>query len=135
MTRALTNGAVVNRNRSEDLSAPTVKVGIYNSSYHIRSDGDAEYLKALAEFVDRKMREIARATATVDSVKVAVLAALNIADELHRLKYQSEQADAHLATRSTQYAQLLDNLLRPFAAPELTETMSARTGEYEATGA
>jgi cell division protein ZapA len=58
------------------------------------------------------MREISSGTLTVDSLKVAILAALHIADELHRLKQTHEQADAQLATRSTECAEMLDRLLK-----------------------
>jgi len=93
-------------------SAPTVRVEIYNQTYNIRSDGDSEYLTQLAEFVDSRMREISSGTLTVDSLKVAILAALHIADELHRIKQTHEQADAQLATRSTECAEMLDRLLK-----------------------
>ena len=79
-------------------AAPTIRVEIYNQTYNIRSDGDSEYLTKLADFVDGRMREISSGTLTVDSLKVAILAALHIADELHRLKQTHEQADAQLAT-------------------------------------
>jgi cell division protein ZapA (FtsZ GTPase activity inhibitor) len=49
---------------------------------------------------------------TVDSLKVAILAALHIADELHRLKQTHEQADAQLAVRSAECAEMLDRLLK-----------------------
>ena len=75
-------------------AAPTIRVEIYNQTYNIRSDGDSEYLTKLADFVDSRMREISSGTLTVDSLKVALLAALHIADELHRLKQTHEQADA-----------------------------------------
>ena len=55
---------------------PTIRVEIYNQTYNIRSDGDSEYVIGLAEFVDRRMREISSGTLTVDSLKVAILAAL-----------------------------------------------------------
>ena len=60
---------------------PTIRVEIYNQTYNIRSDGDNDYVVGLAEFVDRRMREISSGTLTVDSLKVAILAALHIADE------------------------------------------------------
>jgi cell division protein ZapA len=93
-------------------AAPTIRVEIYNQTYNIRSDGDSEYLTKLADFVDSRMREISSGTLTVDSLKVAILAALHIADELHRLKQTHEQADAQLATRSTECAEMLDRLLK-----------------------
>jgi cell division protein ZapA len=91
---------------------PTIRVEIYNQTYNIRSDGDSEYLMRLADFVDSRMREISSGTLTVDSLKVAILAALHIADELHRLKQTHEQADAQLATRSAECAEMLDKLLK-----------------------
>jgi cell division protein ZapA len=93
-------------------AAPTIRVEIYNQTYSIRSDGDSEYLMQLADFVDGRMREISSGTLTVDSLKVAILAALHIADELHRLKQTHEQADAQLATRSAECAEMLDRLLK-----------------------
>ncbi|MFH4385205.1 cell division protein ZapA, partial [Acinetobacter baumannii] len=59
----------------------TIRVEIYNQTYSIRSDGDNNYILKLAEYVDSKMREISSGTFTVDSLKVAILAALHIADE------------------------------------------------------
>src|SRR6266511_5324717 len=93
-------------------SSPTIRVEIYNQTYNIRSDGVTEYIIQLAEFVDSRMREISSGTLTVDSLKVAILAALHIADELHRLKQTHEQADAQLATRSAECAEMLDRLLK-----------------------
>jgi cell division protein ZapA len=93
-------------------SSPTIRVEIYNQTYNIRSDGDTEYIIQLAEFVDSRMREISSGTLTVDSLKVAILAALHIADELHRLKNMHEQADSQLAARSTECAEMLDRLLK-----------------------
>jgi len=91
---------------------PTIRVEIYNQTYNIRSDGDSEYVTGLAEFVDQRMREISSGTLTVDSLKVAILAALHIADELHRLKRLHEQADQQLAARSSECAEMLDRLLK-----------------------
>lgn len=62
-----------------------VRVEIYDQTYHLRGS-DAEYIAELAEYVDTKMRLIAEQAATVDSLRVAVLAALNIADELFTLR-------------------------------------------------
>jgi cell division protein ZapA len=61
-----------------------VQVEIYGQSYNLRGEGDPEDIRDLAAYVDRKMREVSDATATVDSLKVAILAALNIADESRR---------------------------------------------------
>ena len=63
---------------STSASAPAVRVEIYDQAYNLRGT-DAEYIIKLAEFVDSKMRSVAEQTSTVDSLRLAVLAALNIA--------------------------------------------------------
>jgi cell division protein ZapA len=106
-------GRMINKGSMEGSSnSPTIRVEIYNQTYNIRSDGDTEYIIQLAEFVDSRMREISSGTLTVDSLKVAILAALHIADELHRLKNMHEQADSQLAARSAECAEMLDRLLK-----------------------
>ncbi len=92
--------------------AQSIRVEIYNQTYNIRSDGDNDYILRLAEYVDGKMREISSGTLTVDSLKVAILAALHIADEYHQLKNQQEQSDAQLASRSAECAEMLDRVLK-----------------------
>src|SRR6266513_5461286 len=93
-------------------SSPTVRVEIYNQTYNIRSDGDTEYISRLAEYVDGKMREISSGTLTVDSLKVAILAALHIADEFYQLKNAQGQTDDQLAARSSECAAMLDRVLK-----------------------
>jgi cell division protein ZapA len=92
--------------------AQSIRVEIYNQTYNIRSDGDNDYIMRLAEYVDGKMREISSGTLTVDSLKVAILAALHIADEYHQLKNQQEQSDQQLASRSAECAEMLDRVLK-----------------------
>ena len=97
----------------ESTPAQTVKVEIYNQTYTIRSnDGDTEYIQRLAHFVDGRMREIAGHSLTVDSLKVAILAALHIADELHKLRDSRDQLDQQFAARSAECADMLDQLLK-----------------------
>jgi len=105
------NGDAVGFDRDLEAS-PTIKVEIYDQAYTVRSDGDPEYLKQLAEYVDQRMREISSGTLTVDSRKVAILAALYIADELHQLRRSHEAADEQLATRSAECSEMLDRLLK-----------------------
>lgn len=100
------------RNNLDSNGTPTIRVEIYNQTYNIRSDGDGQYLAELAEYVDSRMREISSGTLTVDSLKVAILAALHIADELHRLRRQLAEHDADLATRSASFVEKLDRVLK-----------------------
>ena len=62
-----------------------VRVEIFDQAYNLRGS-DADYIIKLAEYVDSKMRAVAEQTHTVDTARLAVLAALNIADEYHLLK-------------------------------------------------
>lgn len=65
-------------------------VEIYGSIYHVRGQKDPEYLQELAGFVDRKIHEVAQHVSTVDTGKLAILAALNLADELFQCRKQQE---------------------------------------------
>ena len=103
---------MIGSKEKSDSTAQSIRVEIYNQTYNIRSDGDNEYIMRLAEYVDSKMREISSGTLTVDSLKVAILAALHIADEFHQLKNQQEQTDAQLASRSAECAEMLDRVLK-----------------------
>src|SRR5256885_7990470 len=96
----------------DQMSKQTIRVEIYNQTYSIRSDGDNEYILDLAQYVDGKMREISSGTLTVDSLKVAILAALHIADEFYQLKNAHAQSDAQLAARSSECAAMLDRILK-----------------------
>ena len=64
----------------------SVQVEIFGQTYSVRAGTEAGYVERLAAHVDSQMREIARAAGVVDSLRVAVLAALNIADESVRLR-------------------------------------------------
>lgn len=95
-----------------DAPEKSIRVEIYNQTYSIRSDGDNQYILDLADYVDRKMREISSGTMTVDSLKVAILAALHIADEFYQLKGVQAQNDAQLASRSSECSEMLDRILK-----------------------
>ncbi|HEU4387442.1 MAG TPA: cell division protein ZapA [Blastocatellia bacterium] len=90
----------------------TVKVVIYNQTYNLRSDHESGYIQDLAAHVDAKMNEIARQTMTVDSLRVAILAALQITDELYQSRAEMKDTERELTERSTRYAELLDQFLR-----------------------
>ncbi len=60
----------------------SVKVEIYGSEYRIKGDADPDYIREIAHYVDSKMREVNDDAALGSSLKVAILAALNVAGEL-----------------------------------------------------
>jgi cell division protein ZapA len=92
-----------------------MKIDIYDQTYHIAGDLQPEYVEELAAHVDGKMREIARSTGTVDSVRVAVLAALAIADELHTLKQGRDENREELRERAERCLKLVERALQQSA--------------------
>jgi len=91
------------------------KVEIYDQVYNVAGDLDRAYVEELAQYVDGRMREVARATSTVDSVRVAVLAALSIADELHSLRQSRTQSKEALRQRTERCLKLIERALEQSA--------------------
>ena len=91
----------------------SVRVEIYDQPYHIKGELDEKYVARLAQFVDNKMRDIAEATRTVDTQRVAVLAALNIADELHSLRERQQEIEGPLRERAERCLLLVEQALKP----------------------
>jgi cell division protein ZapA len=85
-----------------------VPVEIYGQTYNLRGEGNSSYITDLAAFVDRKMREVSDHTATVDSLKVAILAALNIADEHFQLRTAEQDHQRTVAERLGRLIEILD---------------------------
>jgi cell division protein ZapA len=96
------------------MSAP-VKVQIFGQTYAIRGDLDEAYVQKLAKFVDEKMHAIADATATVDTQKVAVLAALAIADELHSVQRERGDREELLREQAERCLTLVERALKQTA--------------------
>jgi len=89
----------------------STQVEIYGQSYHVRGEGDPEYLLELARFVDVKMREIASQSAPTDPMRIAILAALNIADEFTRFREQKERATGLWMERTEELVERLGKTL------------------------
>src|ERR1700674_2439845 len=94
----------------KDAQNASVRVEIFDQAYNLRGS-DPEYILNLAEYVDSKMRAVAGATNTIDTVRLAVLAALNIADEYHLLKRRQESGATDYQKRAHILADALDEVL------------------------
>ncbi len=97
--------------------AGAVVVDIYDQMYQLRGT-DPQHIERLASIVDAKMRAVSAHGATVDSLRVAVLAALNIADELLTLRARYDtltgslnQAQSNVRSRTGSLAGMLDEVL------------------------
>ncbi|HEY6904506.1 MAG TPA: cell division protein ZapA [Candidatus Acidoferrales bacterium] len=88
-----------------------MKIDIYDQSYNVSTDQNEEYLRELAAYVDGKMREVAEATRIVDSLKVSVLASLNIADELFTARARQQEIDGPLRARVQKCVALVEQAL------------------------
>ena len=88
-----------------------VPVEINGQRYPIRSSLDPEYVVRLASYVDQKMRAAGDSTPTGDSLRVAILAALNLADELFRCREANQDRDGIIAERAGEIERLLDRAL------------------------
>ena len=86
-----------------------VHVEIFGLSYAVQAGPEPGYVEQLAGFVDQQMRDVSRGAGAVDSVRIAVLAALNIADELFQARTRLRAADEKLLSRA-------DSLARELAA-------------------
>jgi cell division protein ZapA len=88
-----------------------VTVEIYDQLYHLSGE-DAEHIRRLAEMVDARMRAVAAQGCTADSLRVAVLAALNLADEFTRAE-RAGGGDARLTdARAASLRGMLDEVLQ-----------------------
>jgi cell division protein ZapA len=94
----------------KDGQAGGVRVEIFDQAYNLRGS-DPQYILKLAEYVDSKMRAVAEATNTIDTVRLAVLAALNIADEYHLLKRNQDSGATDYQKRAHLLADALDEVL------------------------
>jgi len=77
----------------------SVKVNIYGTEYPVKGEADAQYIEEVAAYVDAKMQEVAKSLTVKSTTKVAVLAALNITDELFRARSSHDDEDSELEDR------------------------------------
>ena len=84
----------------------------------MRGDADVEYMKRVAEYVDRSMRSIAEKSPTLSPVKTAVLAALNIADELFKERSDARQRLSDVESRADDILAWMDKKLADDSSPK-----------------
>lgn len=88
-----------------------LKVNIYGTDYPIKGNTDTEYIRNVAEYVDKKMREVDQSGTVVSTLKVAILAALNIADELFKERTAKEAFAYDFEDKIRKLSNLLDENL------------------------
>jgi len=94
-----------------DPESGVVSVKIYDREYALRTTGDPDRLRLLCAYLDTRMRELAATSGAVDTLRVAVLAALSLADEVYRSREALEQMDEIVGRRSIACVSVLDRFL------------------------
>jgi cell division protein ZapA len=96
---------------TEKTDSKLIPVEIFGETYKVRGDEDRGYIADLARYVDAKMKSITEASRTGDSLKVAILAALNIADEYFKLQRKHEDSRIRVAEQANELTEVLDEVL------------------------
>src|SRR5204863_8156433 len=99
-----------------EMSVVTVEIG--GQRYPIRSGLDERYIAELAAYVDEKMRAAAGTAPESDMLGLAILVALNIADDVFRARQQQSSAHGELNERALQLELLVDEVLAQISAPK-----------------
>ncbi len=109
----------------------TVRVTIFGSEYVLRGDSPPEHMQRVASLVDQKMQEINKSGAVKSNLKLAILTALNIADEYYRYRDQALQQMESVEQRIQSYIDLMDSALNepadsepPIAGAKEVQTIS-----------
>lgn len=96
-----------------------VHVDIQGARYAIKSTLDPKYVNDIAAFVDQKMERVGRELSTTDALRLAVIASLNIADELFRARQDSSTEASRLIARAADIERIVDAALVEVASTRL----------------
>ncbi len=86
----------------------STEVYILGQKYTIKGDAPEEYIRELATFVDKKLKEIYSVSPNLTPVKASILAALDIADELFRLRNEEEELTKHIEEKTNRLTALFE---------------------------
>ncbi len=99
------------------MNSRVVHVDIHGQRYAVRSELDPQYVGELASYLDTRMQMAARELSTSDPLRVAVIAALNLADELFRARADATGLERRVMSRTADLERLVDDMLS-LAAPK-----------------
>ena len=88
-----------------------VKVNIFGNNYNIQGDASSEYIAQIASYVDEKMEEVSSNLSTGNQVHIAILAALNIADEYFQLKNMESNITSKIENKASSLIAMIDESL------------------------
>jgi cell division protein ZapA len=96
---------------SEDTGKRSVRVEIFGEEYTLRSEAEEEYTRACARYVDEAIREAHLQSRVSEPHRAAILAALEITDELFRLRYHARRSDERVAARAAELRASIEGTL------------------------
>ncbi len=105
-----------------------VRVTIFGSEYALKGDSPPEHMERVAALVDRKMQEINKSGAIKSNLKLAILAALNIADEYFKDRDEMLRQTESAKQRIQSYIELMDSALKETGEPEPAITEATESG-------
>lgn len=85
-----------------------VEIQVMGQKFLVRSESDESYVARVAQFVDQRMSEVFKNTNSVSSLNVAILAAMNIADDYFRLREEKEKQLKGVEKRVGEMLELID---------------------------
>jgi len=86
----------------------SVEVYILGQKYTIKGDAPEEYIQQLANYVQDKIKEVYNNSPSITPVKASILAAITIADELHRLRNEQENLAKSIEEKTVELTRLFD---------------------------
>lgn len=92
----------------ESAEMNSVSVNIFGQTYSIKGDAPVDYIMALADYVNDKMMEVSKNNASSNPAQIAILVALNIADEYHQLKGLKISSHESLEQKTNSLISMLD---------------------------
>jgi len=89
-----------------------VEIKVFGQTYTVKTDAEEEYIKEVAKYVNEKMEEVLKKTKTVSTLNVAILTALNIADDLIKEKEKRKALLREIETKSKDLVEKIDVKIR-----------------------
>ena len=90
----------------------TIEVEVFGHRFSLQGEGDEAYFHELAEYVDTQMRTLAKQTKTSTPTKLAILAAINVTDELFRQQRHRESGETEMERRAQLLVEKIDEHLK-----------------------
>ena len=89
-----------------------VQISIFGQEYSVKAPADSDYIKKIAEYLDAKMREVQSGfTTTQSSTRIAILAGMNITDELFNSRQSSESENTEVEQKISSLIELIEESL------------------------